>query len=807
MNHQDAYRKKMNRISLINTAFLALVFLFAACKSAEKSPMESFHPGKVKITAGPFSEAQEANLDYMLAMDPDRLLAPYLREAGITPVKESYGNWENSGLDGHIGGHYLSALAFMHAATGNQELQERMEYMLNWLHKCQEKNGNGYVGGIPGGKAVWDEIRQGNIRASGFSLNDKWVPLYNIHKLFAGLNDVYQLTGDTLAKSILINLSDWFYGIMENLSDEQIQDMLRSEHGGMNEVFVNVADITGDQKYLGMANRLSHRALLDPLLAGKNELTGLHANTQIPKVIGYQSYAAATHNESWTQASAFFWDLVVDKWTVSIGGNSVREHFHSPDDFSTMVESNQGPETCNTYNMLRLTKLLLLSDPQPKYLDYYERALSNHILSTKHPVKGGFVYFTPMRPRHYRVYSQPQQCFWCCVGSGLENPGRYNEMIYTRDKENVYVNLFIPSELDWDEKDIRLIQQTDFPYSGHTEIELSLKDTEKFGVGIRIPSWVNNEDFTIEVNGTEQNYKLMHNNTYAVLQKEWKNKDKIRAVMPMDLRMEYLPDSSNWVSFLHGPIVLAAVSDSSDLDGLFADDSRMGHVAHGKLYPVEEAPMLVAENEDLLAHVEKQPAKGISYKFRDIVQPAAFQNLELIPFYEIHEARYIVYWPVVDENELENKREEIRKREQEKLALEAITIDQVATGEQQPEAEHEFKGNFAYIGAGNNAYWRETRRWFSYQLEDRKNDAVALQVTYDGNDSGHEFLISLNDIVLDTVSLAGDQGNKLFHVNYPIPESARSGKQNGMYELKFTATENNRSARIYHVRLLKEAMN
>jgi len=333
--------------------------------------ISSFPLNKVELLDGSaFYEAQQADMKYILALDPDRLLAPYLKEASINPSKPNYPNWESMGLDGHTVGHYLSALSLMYASTGQKKLMERIQYVLKILDSCQIKNGDGYVGGVPDGKALWNDIRNGKIDAGSFSLGNRWVPFYNLHKLFAGLRDAYLYAGQSNALEILIKLTDWFYDLTKNLTDEQTQQILKTEHGGLNEVFVNVSEITGNPKYLKLAERFSHRAILQPLIEKKDILTGLHANTQIPKVIGFKSYADATNNTQWDEAAKYFWDLVVNKYTISIGGHGVREHFISPNDFSSMIESNQGPETCNSYNMLKLTKLLFLSTSDTKYIDF-----------------------------------------------------------------------------------------------------------------------------------------------------------------------------------------------------------------------------------------------------------------------------------------------------------------------------------------------------------------------------------------------------------------------------------------------------
>jgi uncharacterized protein len=615
-----------------------------SCSDTARLP-EPFVLSSVRITEGPFLSARQNGMEYILELDPDRLLYPFLREAGLPPLAESYGNWENSGLDGHTAGHYLSALSMMYASTGDSELKRRLEYMTDWLARCQEANGNGYVGGIPGGSGMWKEIAAGNIDAANFSLNGKWVPWYNIHKLYAGLRDAFIYAGDQRALSVLVSLADWCADLVKDLSDEQIQEMLISEHGGMNEVFVDVAELTGDPKYLRLAGQFSHRMILDPLLAGENRLAGLHANTQIPKVVGFQRYAAATGDDAWNRASEFFWEEVIDKWTVSIGGNSVAEHFHPAGDFSSMISSNQGPETCNTYNMMRLTRNLYFTDPRPRYLDYYERALYNHILASIHPSRPGFVYFTPMRPDHYRVYSQPGECFWCCVGSGLENPGRYGELIYAHAGRDIHVNLFIPSVLNWEERGITLIQETGFPFEEKSNIILKLKKPARFALSIRIPYWLNSDELTVSVNGEKKVFE-QSGSGFATIIRKWKSGDTVSVSLPMKTRIEYLPDGSPWASVIHGPLVLASPTGKTGLDGLFADGSRWGHIASGPHHPVENIPAINVCHHDLCGMINPVAGQPLAFEMQDVLNPPGNEDLILIPFFQVHESRYIIYWPV-----------------------------------------------------------------------------------------------------------------------------------------------------------------
>src|SRR5690606_17321183 len=477
--------------------------------------------------------------------------SPFLREAGLRPKEESYTNWENSGLDGHIGGHYLTALAQMQASAESKIADSLLTYSLNELKRVQDANGNGYIGGVPGSRELWDEIAKGNIDAASFNLNGKWVPLYNIHKTYAGLRDAYQISGETQAKEMLIKFSDWMFDVTKDLSPKQIQELLVSEHGGLNEVFADVYEITGKQKYLDLAYKFSHQNLLKPLASQNDILNGMHANTQIPKVIGFETIAGLDDNDEYHNAATYFWDNVVNKRSVVTGGNSVREHFHNENDFSEMISSEQGPETCNTYNMLRLSEKLFLANPDEKYIDYYEGALYNHILSSQHPEKGGFVYFTPMRPGHYRVYSQPQTSFWCCVGSGIENHGKYNQFIYTHNEDSLYVNLFIPSTLNWKEREIKIHQKTRFPEEETTTLTIETRELQKFSLNVRFPSWVKKTEFKIFINNEAFPVK-QEPGSYVNITRSWKDGDEVRLEMPMHISAEKMPDGSDYAALKYG---------------------------------------------------------------------------------------------------------------------------------------------------------------------------------------------------------------------------------------------------------------
>ena len=711
---------------MVGTLLFATISMTTAL--AQTTPkVEYFGISDVRLTQSAFKHAEDMDIQYLLALNPDRLLAPYLKGAGLPPKADNYTNWENTGLDGHIGGHYLSALSFMYAATGNEEIGRRLDYVLSELKRCQDTAGDGYLCGVPDGRKMWKEIEQGNVRAATFGLNDRWVPLYNIHKIYAGLRDAYLVAHREEAKDMLVKLTDWMERTTANLTDAQMQDMLRSEHGGLNETFADVAAITGDKRYLTLAHRFSHDIILNPLLKQEDKLTGIHANTQIPKVIGFKRIADIEKNDDWSKAADFFWHTVVNNRSITIGGNSVYEHFHPADNFEPMRTSEQGPETCNTYNMLRLTKMLYATSADAKYMDYYERALFNHILSTQDPVQGGFVYFTPMRSGHYRVYSQPQTSFWCCVGSGLENHARYGEMIYAhKGNDQLYVNLFIPSTLEWG--DINIEQSTSFPDEEGTSVIVTSKKgkNKKFTLNIRVPEWVNEGELSLTINGKTEKVNIADG--YVKVNRSWKDGDKLHISMPMHLRAIDMPDNSHNYSFLYGPIVLASRMGTQRQDGMFADDSRGGHIAQGPRLPLQNMPVVVGSTEDILSHITKTDGK-MEFTLKG-VSPENYEGMKLEPFYRIHESRYMVYWPVLSASEVAKRQEEVARQESIAQALEARTADKVTCGEQQPESDHFVKMEWSDTGNDGGVQWRETRQWFSYRMKTNGRKVTAVRIAF-----------------------------------------------------------------------------
>lgn len=757
--------------------------------------VELFSLNDVELLDGPFLQAQQTDLKYMLEMDPDRLLAPYLREAGLTEKASSYTNWENTGLDGHIGGHYLSALSMMYAATGNREIKQRLDYMIDELRRCQQHVGTGFIGGTPGSIKLWQEIKEGNIKAGSFNLNGKWVPLYNIHKTYAGLRDAYLFANSEAALEMLIKLTDWMIEVTADLSDEQMQEMLRSEHGGLNEVFADVYHLTGDSKYLELAKRFSHLAILNPLLEHKDQLTGLHANTQIPKVIGYKRIADLEGNKAWDDASHFFWQTVTTHRSVSIGGNSVREHFHGTDNFEPMIDDIEGPETCNTYNMLRLSNMLYQTTMDTHFIDYYERALYNHILASQEPQKGGFVYFTPMRPGHYRVYSQPTTSMWCCVGSGLENHTKYGELIYARQADALLVNLFISSRLNWKDKGITLVQETAFPDNNRISLRMEAVGKEKVDLRIRCPQWAGDlSQIEVSVNGKRVK-KPEWQMGYLSINRKWKRGDEVIVTLPMKLEMEQLPDKRSYYSFRYGPVVLATKTGTEDMAGLYADDSRGGHVAHGVKIPLDKAPTLISEAQELLSNFKKADTEQLSFTYTGEAYPS--KPLEFIPFYRLHNSRYAVYVHQVTARQWVQKRAEIEAKEKAAAELAAKTVDIVYPGEQQPESDHFIEQEASETGIHRNRHYRTARGWFSYEVKISKG--TKIQFVMQGKEIGNEPRLSVDGRPLDGAytDTPADEGFVIREV--ALPDTLNEGK----CRLRFDAGDKGTTGKIFEIRVVK----
>ena len=772
----------------------------------DKLYADEFPLGDVVLLDGPLKKARDLNIQTLLKYDCDRLLAPYFKEAGLTPKAKTYPNWD--GLDGHVGGHYLTAMA-INAATGDAECRRRMEYMIGELQLCADANaknhpdwGKGYVGGMPNSERIWSNFKKGNFGVYFGS----WAPFYNLHKMYAGLRDAWLYCGNEQAKTLFLGFCDWAIDLTAGLSDAQMEQMLGNEHGGMNEVLADAYAITKEQKYLDVAKRFSHRRLLTPMSQRVDNLDNMHANTQVPKVVGFERIAELSGDESYHNAADFFWDIVTGQRSLAFGGNSRREHFPSKEACTDFINDIDGPETCNTNNMLKLTEDMHRRNPEARYADYYELATFNHILSSQHPEHGGYVYFTPARPRHYRNYSAPNEAMWCCVGTGMENHGKYGQFVYTHVGDALYVNLFVSSELNWKEKGISLRQETSFPYAETSRITMT-QGKGKFPLLVRYPGWVNPGQFEVKVNGQKVDI-ISGPSSYVTIDRQWKKGDVIDITFPMHNSIKYLPNVPQYIALMHGPVLLAAKTGTEDLAHLVADDSRFGQYASGKKLPINEAPILINNNIDAIAN-QLQPVAGKPLHFTlstKMVNGEWSMVNELIPFFELHDARYMMYWLALSEDSYKSYLDGLAKQEQERQALEARTVDKVQPGEQQPETDHKMETDQSQVGNTNDTFFRDARdgHYFSYLMQTAGETDLSLRLKYwgVGEWKTHEFDIFVDDVLVQSVNNTGKYRISEFKYEvYPVPAELLKGKT--QVRVKFVAKPRKQIGEIYEVRLIK----
>lgn len=786
--------------------FTILLFICAATgiNAQDKLYPNEFPLSQITLLEGPLKHARDLNIETLLKYDCDRLMAPYRKEAGLTPKAKCYPNWD--GLDGHVGGHYLTAMA-INAATGNEECRKRMEYIISEIAECAEANcknhpqwGVGYMGGMPNSQNIWNGFKDGDFRVYSGS----WAPFYNLHKMYAGLRDAWLYCGNEQAKSLFLQFCNWAIHITSGLSDEQMERMLGNEHGGMNEVLADAYAITHEQKYLDCAKRFSHKRLFTPMSQRQDCLDNMHANTQVPKVIGFERISELSGNEDYHVASSFFWDIVTGERSLAFGGNSRREHFPAKDACMDFINDIDGPESCNTNNMLKLTEDLHRRNPEARYADYYELATFNHILSTQHPEHGGYVYFTPARPRHYRNYSAPNEAMWCCVGTGMENHGKYGQFIYTHAGDALFVNLYAASQLDWKERGITLRQETAFPYSENSTITIA-EGKGTFNLMVRYPGWVHPGEFKVSVNGKPADI-ITGPSSYVSINRKWKKGDVVNINFPMHSSLRYLPNEPQYVALMHGPILLGMKTGTESMASLIADDSRFGQYAGGPKQPIDKAPILI--NNDI-ASIPSQltPVSGKPLHFTLSTRTENKIEGELQPFFEIHDSRYMIYWLALTEGSYKQYIDNIAKQEQERQALEASTVDKVQPGEQQPETHHQMETDESYTGNTNNVFYRDARNghYFSYLMQTDGLTNLKLRLKYwgVGEWKSHEFDIYIDDVLLRSINNTGKYRISEFKAEtYDIPATLLQDKK--QVRVKFVAKPNKQIGEIYEVRLIKQ---
>lgn len=736
-------------------------------------------PADVRLLDGPFQSAQERDAKYLLSLSADRLLARFRKESGLDPKADGYPGWEAETISGHTLGHYLSACARMYAATGDDRFRDRVASIVAELAECQAAAGDGYVSAIPGGRKALEEVAAGNIRSKGFDLNGIWVPWYTLHKEMAGLRDCYTLCGNAQALVVMKGIGDFALKTTDKLDAGQLNTMLRCEHGGMNEVAADLFALTGDAKYLDLARRFNDHQVLDPLSAHKDILPGLHSNTQIPKVIGAARQHELAGDQRLASAATFFWDTMTQNHCYATGGNSLNEYLGPPRILGGRLDGNTS-ETCNTYNMLRLTRVLHSWNPQARYMDFYERALYNHILASQSPDSAAVCYFVPLRPGSRKPFQGLEDSFTCCVGTGMENHASYGDAIYSEGDDAIYVNLFIPSTATFRSLGVTLRQTTSFPDATHTQLEISTDGPRDFTLKIRRPWWIAGLP-PVTINNKIARPTLDANG-YLEIRGTWRAGDRVLISLPMELTVEPTPDDPTVVAILAGPIVLA---------GELGNDPP----------PPQEIPAIVTQGAAANTWLLRSPGPHLRFHSRGAVRP---RDVTLVPFFRIADQYYSVYWPRYTPEQWDSQQQRLRELEEARRRLDARTADFVQPGEMQPERDHAFEGDRTNTGEHRGLRWRDAYRggWFSFAMKTPADGDASLICTYWGSDIGErEFDILVDDVKIATQVLNNHRPGEFFDVAYPIPPELIRGKPH--VRVKFQAHERKTAGGVFGCRIVR----
>ncbi len=715
----------------------------------------------VKLLDGPFKKAMEADAAYLLKIEPDRLLSDFRSHAGLQSKADRYGGWESSGLAGHTLGHYLSACALQYSSTNDSRFLDKVNYIVDELAICQSPR-NGYLGAIPKEDSMWAEVQKGNIRSRGFDLNGAWSPWYTVHKIMSGLLDAYLYCNNDKALTIQIKFADWAEKLLKNLTDDQIQLMLQCEYGGMNEALVNTYAITKDKRYLNLSYKFHDKRVLDSLAMGKDVLPGKHSNTQIPKLIGSIRRYELTGNADDKTRADFFWSTVVNHHTYAAGGNSNYEYFGPADQLSETLTDNT-METCNTYNMLKLTRHLFALNPLAGYFDYYENGLYNHILSSQNHEDGMMCYFVPLRMGGRKHFSNAFNTFTCCVGSGMENHVKYGDAIYAAGADgSLYINLFIASQLSWAESNRELKMETSLPENGNVKITFTNTNPVSYTLKIRKPKWANGQ-IDVLVNGKEEKF-VVDEQGYINTKRKWKKDDIIEVKFPLSVYAVSMPDNRNRQAFFYGPTLLAGAFGKKEPE------------------PVSGIPVLVTDMSEPSQWLEKinNTAQFASLK---VGQP---KDIQFTPFNQISDEYYSVYFDVFSPNEWKQEQVKYEAEKQKLQQIELQTVDVLRLGEMQPERDHELTGE-SNTGEGHGRKWRATRQagTMSFIMKVDADKENTLVMSYWGMDNrGRIFDILVDGQLLATEDVNKYKSSRFYDIEYAIPVSRTKGKEKITIQLK-----------------------
>lgn len=773
----------------LGTALLALL----ARPSFAQSPSTALLPrsakplplSDVRLLPSDYAAAVEVNRTYLLQLSPDRLLHNFRKYAGLEPKAPIYGGWESDTIAGHTLGHYMSALVLMHAQTGEPECRRRADYIVSELAEVQAKRGTGYIGAlgrkrqdntIVDGEEIFPEVMKGRIESGGFDLNGAWSPLYTVHKVFAGLLNIHAGWGNQEALLVATGLGGYFEKVFAALDDAQMQKMLACEYGGLGESFAELFAQTGERRWLVVAERLYDRKVLDPLTAQNDQLANLHANTQVPKLIGLARLYELTGKPEQDTAARFFWEAVTRHHSYVIGGNADREYFSAPNTIATHI-TEQTCEHCNTYNMLKLTQHLYSRSPHGAWFDYYERAHLNHVMSAQHPQTGGFTYMTPLMTGAPREYSKPaDDPFWCCVGTGMESHAKHGVAIFWEGNRTLLVNMYIPAQAQWKSREADLQLHTRYPFEPTSRLTLKkLGRPGRFPIALRVPAWARQAGVVVSVN--DEPVKPVMANGYAVIERRWKAGDTVAITVPLDLRIEAAPGDANTISVLRGPMVLAA-----DLGPAV---NRWASVD----------PALVGD--EVLRRFTAESFDEAVYETRGVVRPA---DLSFVPFYRQYERLSAVYFKRFSETQWQTEEASFIAEQAQLKDIAERSVDVMHVGEMQPERDHNLTSVRSYPVSYRGRNGRDARSggFFEFTLAVKPGPLI-LQATYWGDERARDFEILTEGVKIATQHLDADSPGKFFEVEYVLPENLTKGKNS--VRVRFVPREGSTAGPVFGVRV------
>lgn len=764
---------------------------------------------RIRLTDGPLHRAQQVTAQYLLSLDPDRMLAFYRVRAGLPPKAQPYDGWDGPGrnLTGHIAGHHLSAISYMYLATGDARFRARADYMVRELAAVQRKNGDGYLSALENGREAFGRLSKGEIRSSAFDLNGLWSPWYTLHKTFAGLRDAYRHTGNHAALEVAARFAGWADATLAPLNDDQIQRMLNTEFGGMNEVLNDLATDTGDRRWRDLSWKFEHRALTDPLKRHEDVLGGKHVNCQIPKLIGSASRYLATGDGEDLVAASFFWDAAVQHHSYVTGGAGLEEYYGPADRFAQRVD---GPaaESCPVYNMLKLTRMLFTARPDPFYADYLETALFNHALASIDPTNGVVSYMVPVGHREQQEYQDMQHDWTCCCGTGQENHALHGLGVYfestDRERPTVWLNVFTPSTAELASVGGHAKMETSFPDGDEGKVTFTMAHPRTFRLLVRRPWW-SGENHVLRVNGapvdaapphTTRGENLPPASSYVAIDRTWKSGDVVEFGVPKSLRIVSIPDDPTVAAVMWGPLALAG-----DMGSRAPGD----HVPRSATRP----PMLTAADRTVDEWIAAGDAPGdfvIHDAARTVDAPDDPVTVRLKPFYRTYERQYSVYWDVVSPEEFAVRVRLDQERRARDAALDAATVALVHPGNHDEESAMRYQSEPANrpTQEADDRRGRGGGGWFSYQMPTAGAGALRVIATFHNTSlppgPAPVFGVSVDGTTIGSFT-PHDDVIGFFDESWAVPPEIVRGKSD--VTVRFEASQRSRIPAVFAVRLAR----